>query len=1336
MNHFFKNLVLCASLAALGAFATWIALRPRLPRGEGFTDGEQFLAATRARDELRLARWEPPRPLEGGINTGANESRPFLDRASGEIYFVVGDEATSAGEAGGDTRGSSDLWLATPEAGGTFVTRPIRELDTPGRELSPWFADGWLYFASDRAGGLGGLDLWRSRRIGDHFQPPENLGATVNSGADEVDPAWRSPTELWYASNRGAGGEGSFDLYTAKCADGQFEQPQPVESINTPYDERTPAFTPDGRVLFFASNRPGGRGGFDLWRSLCANDRFQPPTNLGAPNGPGDDTGPTLADDGFTLLFASVRDGGGQADLYRTRTRELFPVEAPTFTLADFTILILLGLVALFAWLARRWDALDVLYKCMVVSLLLHLLFLWYSRRVDVEAVAKDVGHGDDTYEVQLLGNVLDAVAAMGDRAVGDQVGQADGEGGDGGEPIAHALARGAVLPSSAPDSAPGEAGAFDRTSSAAPSSAPQASEHAIAPSKVAAVTKLGGDPVAGPQEKFERIGGEAAAPALAANGNLEAERAASDVGGSAGDAPHFVSLAGGGGEDAGPDAAAAGGAPIVLAHGGGDGSGGGSIPGREGHDERPATEAQRGGSPAVIATHGPSDRFEGPKEAGHGAAPSSPDLRPSHGGLGEQDGGGAAVVTAGPDRGAFGKGGANGSGASGTSGESVREVGPATGEKLGGATRAQPSEIPVGGGGQRNGTSSGSRGAGNGGALARPDVAPVAVAVHGPKGEAPLGGGGEGSGNGGGKGNGDGTSKSPTLALGPASLSGIAGGGDGSGATAGSGPAHASLSNLGGAGTGGDSSGGPVHDPNGHGSAPIAGRAEGGGSGFGVPGRQAPLASESPASSGRGGPGVALTAPNDRAESKSIAGGTSPVAGSGPAPGLALTPSLALGTAHGDGGAGVAQGPARASFGSGGGGAPDLGPAVKGGKLDLPGPSGSGGGTGGAGDGGSAAPAGSPRLYERRFGDAKEVALREGGGSVETERAVQNGLKYLAKIQRPKGYFGDANGIDLGSKYRDVRVGKTGLAVLAFLGAGHTQQSKTAYSENVARAIQWIIERQDAASGHFGNSDGYSHGIATYALAECYAITHDPKLVDPLVRGLNHLLDMQQQNSQDSRKEGGWTYYYKDGPGVDGWPRASVSAWQVMALESAKVGGLEVPQEALDSAKEYFIRSFDPKFGGFRYTHSPEWLHNQYGTLPASTPASMFVLTLLGEKNDPAVRAAERFVTDRIPTEYKYRGQDAFVRKGTGNVYFMYYSTLALFVRGGTPWRNWNEALKSTLLPAQKPDGSWDCIDEYARNFALDDQNDKSYTTSMCVLMLEVYYRYFTPLLGKFGEK
>ncbi len=1310
MQHLLKNTVVCASLVAIGAFATWIVLRPRLPRGDGFTDGEQFLSAMRTRDELRLARWEQPAPLGGGLHTGAGETRPSIDVASGRVYFVVG--------ASEETAGGGELWVATPEPGGSYATRPIRELDTPARELAPCFHDGWLYFSSDRAGGSGGLDLWRSRLIDDRFQPPENLGASVNSAVDDADPAWRGD-ELWFSSNRDADGQGSFDLWSAKRSEEGFEAPQIAGELQSPYDERTPTFSPDGRVVVFASNRPDGRGGYDLWRALWKDGHFLAPNDLGAPNGAGDDTGPTLADGGFTLIFSSVRDGATSPDLYRTRTRELFPVDADAFTLADFTVLTLLVLVALLAWLARRWEALDLVYKCMVASLLLHLLFLWYSRKVDVEPADVEPA-GEDKYEVQLLGSVLDAVAQLSDRATGDHVG-GSGEGAGEGL-VAHALTRDASLLPAAADAAPGEAGQFERTSSAAPSSAPMASEHSVGPSNVAAARPLAGDPLRGPEEKFQRLGGDAAAPTLAADGGLASATVAASAKALGDDAaPKYVRVAGSGGEGSGDELSMPerGNSPAPRARGGGGGEAA-AAPGRSGHEVAPATEARRGGATPVIAVLGPDDRFEGVTQEGAGALPASPDLRPSGGGGGSGESGDAARVAAAPSHAALA--GPD----TGASGGAVRDLGPADGSPLAGPVREEvPSEL-AGGSGRL-----GARGGGNDVAPAQAERAAPAVAMNAPHGDAAVGGG-DGK-----DGGGTGGAAAPTLALGPAALATPSAGSGGGATTATSAPSRA---NFGGDvhGSAGDSPSEPVRDPAGSGSAPIAGRATGAqGEGFGAPGRQAPLADAAPASAGATAPGgTSLTVPSDRVDAdrgpdSKNGGGASPVAGSGPAPGLALTPSVALGATKGGGAVGLGQGPARASFSTGGAREVESAPLSKG--EALPGSSLAKGSAGGSAP---PKPSGSARLYERRFGEAKGVALKEGGGTVETERAVQAGLKYIAKVQRPKGFFGDAAEIDYGSKYRDVRVGKTGLAVLAFLGAGHTQLSNSEYSSNVARALEWIVSRQDAASGHFGNSDAYSHGIATYALAECYAITHDAKLLDPLVRGLNHLLDMQQQGNRDPRKEGGWTYYYKEGPGVDAWPRASVSAWQVMALESAKVGGVEVPQEALDAARQYFIRSYDPKYNGFRYTHSPEWLHNSYGTLPASTPAAMFVLTLLGEKDHPFVRNAEQYVLERVPSEYRYRGQDAFVRRGTGNVYFLYYSTLALFARGGEPWRTWNESLKATLLPAQRDDGSWDAIDEYAKTYALDDESDKSYSTSMCVLMLEVYYRYFTPLLGKFGEK
>jgi hypothetical protein len=102
----------------------------------------------------------------------------------------------------------------------------------------------------------------------------------------------------------------------------------------------------------------------------------------------------------------------------------------------------------------------------------------------------------------------------------------------------------------------------------------------------------------------------------------------------------------------------------------------------------------------------------------------------------------------------------------------------------------------------------------------------------------------------------------------------------------------------------------------------------------------------------------------------------------------------------------------------------------------------------------------------------------------------------------------------------------------------------------------------------------------------------------------------------------------------------------------------------------------------------------------------------------------------ERVPRGYRYGGDDDFVRLGQGNVYFWYYGTLATFRVGGRAWEVWNEAMKDTLVPAQAADGSWRPLDIYAQSYARDDERDKSYTTALCVLSLEVYYRYYLPLL------
>ncbi|HEX6882330.1 MAG TPA: prenyltransferase/squalene oxidase repeat-containing protein, partial [Planctomycetota bacterium] len=377
--------------------------------------------------------------------------------------------------------------------------------------------------------------------------------------------------------------------------------------------------------------------------------------------------------------------------------------------------------------------------------------------------------------------------------------------------------------------------------------------------------------------------------------------------------------------------------------------------------------------------------------------------------------------------------------------------------------------------------------------------------------------------------------------------------------------------------------------------------------------------------------------------------------------------------------------------------------------------------------------PGAAPRLaetpYRNRFGAQKLRALEEHGGSAETERAVAAGLAYLARIQERNGAWGQRS--DAHSKYLDVRIGKTGLALLAFLGAGHVPEGDTEHAGVAARAVAHLLAAQDAASGHFGSSCSYGHGIATYALAECFALTGDERLRAPLERALEEIL-RHQSRVEDPRFLGGWGYYYADGRvwNRDEWPRVSVTAWQVMALESARLGGLGVPDQAFEAARAFLRNAWDPRARAFRYDHDPERLSSGYPILPASTPAALFALSLLGV--DPAgeeLAAARRFVLTRAPDGYRYTGDDDFVHRARGNPYFWYYATLALFRVGGSEWERWNRALQETLLPAQEPDGSWRPLDVYAE-YAGDEDDERTYATAMSVLSLEIYYRYFTPLL------
>lgn len=152
------------------------------------------------------------------------------------------------------------------------------------------------------------------------FAPWGMEGVGVVSTRDTEIRATVSPdgtTIVWGSPDR-AGGPGGWDLWRARRVDVRWQDAQPL-ALDTPAKEFDPMFSADGRWLYFFSDRPGGQGGDDLYRApVAADGTIGDPANLGAGvNTRGDEWAPTPSRDGRRLLFASDgRPGARRHDLF------------------------------------------------------------------------------------------------------------------------------------------------------------------------------------------------------------------------------------------------------------------------------------------------------------------------------------------------------------------------------------------------------------------------------------------------------------------------------------------------------------------------------------------------------------------------------------------------------------------------------------------------------------------------------------------------------------------------------------------------------------------------------------------------------------------------------------------------------------------------------------------------------------------------------------------------------------------------------------------------------------------------------------------------------------
>ncbi|MFM8985267.1 MAG: prenyltransferase/squalene oxidase repeat-containing protein [Planctomycetia bacterium] len=349
-----------------------------------------------------------------------------------------------------------------------------------------------------------------------------------------------------------------------------------------------------------------------------------------------------------------------------------------------------------------------------------------------------------------------------------------------------------------------------------------------------------------------------------------------------------------------------------------------------------------------------------------------------------------------------------------------------------------------------------------------------------------------------------------------------------------------------------------------------------------------------------------------------------------------------------------------------------------------------------------AAAPADAPAAaFARRFGVARGEAARAGGGSAASEAAVELGLAWLARHQAADGSWRfDLSGCRCDGGCRDggtvsSTTAATGIALLPFLGAGHTQAAGT-YRETVTRGLYYLMSRIQPTprGGDMAEGTMYGQGVATLALAEALGMTKDDMLVRPLRDAVRFIV-----TAQDAYG-GGWRYL----PGQAG--DTTVTAWQVAALKSAALAGLEVPSPTFDGVCRFLDRV--EARGGEAYGYQS----------PRAAPCTSAIGLLC------------RMYTGWDREEVLDRGLAALAKPGPGPqaVYQNFYLAQALIQREHPAWPRWNARNRDQLVARQATvgheAGSWFFTDPDTA------PGGRLAHTALAVLTLEVYYR-LLPIYG-----
>jgi outer membrane protein OmpA-like peptidoglycan-associated protein len=236
-----------------------------------------------------------------------------------------------------------DFFMSRKVSDGWTKAEPVVSINSLLNEGAQTISAGGnlLFFTlCNHSDGFGSCDIWFSRFADSVWTAPRNAGPILNTPSWESQPSVSTTGDMLYFSSNRPGGKGNKDIWRVRIKswrpDGLPVWDTPVnlgDSINTSGDEISPFIHHDGKTLFFSSDKWPGLGGFDLFRSRLNNDgTWEKAANMGYPlNSHRNEQGLVIDRTGITAYLASNREAGNGMDIFSFELDERLRPEPVTF---------------------------------------------------------------------------------------------------------------------------------------------------------------------------------------------------------------------------------------------------------------------------------------------------------------------------------------------------------------------------------------------------------------------------------------------------------------------------------------------------------------------------------------------------------------------------------------------------------------------------------------------------------------------------------------------------------------------------------------------------------------------------------------------------------------------------------------------------------------------------------------------------------------------------------------------------------------------------------------------------------------------------------------------